>query len=230
MLAIAYVTLQTAGDTNAERDAALRQVTELVDSVRMASFPQLRGLPITVQEMSSDYVYMESRFTLTSFFLRRRLRYLMLFNRAALARRVPQHGLRAILAHELAHVDYFESHSRMGLFSLVQLLSARFNARFERSADLEAIELGYGPGLHPIEPGFITMFLRAGWRRRSGTIFRRLKSRQFCGQRSRIRRSSKPFPDAYLGILARLNDKRRIRARLARTRPQSLTEATAWRR
>jgi len=30
---------------------------------------------------------------------------------------------------------------------LVQLLSAPFAARFERGADLEAIALGYGPGL-----------------------------------------------------------------------------------
>ena len=35
----------------------------------------------------------------------------------------------------------------MGLVSLVLLLSAPFAARFERAADLEAIWLGYGPGL-----------------------------------------------------------------------------------
>jgi len=97
--------------------------------------------------MHSDYIYLEGRFTFTSFFFARRLRYMIRFNPEALARQVPPDGLRAIVAHELAHIDYLNRQSRMGLVSLVQLLWARFAARFERGADLEAITLGYGPGL-----------------------------------------------------------------------------------
>ena len=62
-------------------------------------------------------------------------------------RGVPPVGLRAIIAHELAHIHYYRAQSRMGLLSLGRLLLPTFNTRFERQADLEAIALGYGPGL-----------------------------------------------------------------------------------
>jgi hypothetical protein len=127
-------------------DPALDDISKLVEDVRSASYPQLQGVEITVHRMSSNDVYLESRFTIPSFFSQR-LRYIILFNRQATARSIPPDGLRAIVAHELAHVDYFEKQSRMGLLALVQLLSVRYNARFERSADLETIQLGYGPGL-----------------------------------------------------------------------------------
>jgi hypothetical protein len=92
-------------------------------------------------------VFLETRFTFSSYFFSRRLRYMLSFNRAALARGVPEEGLRAIVAHELAHIDYYQSQSRMGLMGLVRLVSSSFNTRFERTADLETIALGYGPGL-----------------------------------------------------------------------------------
>jgi integrase len=97
--------------------------------------------------MHSNYIYLESRFTLSSFLSARKLRYVILFNPEAIARQVPPDGLRAIVAHELAHIDYFHRRRRLGLVSLILLLRAPFAARFERRADLEAIALGYGPGL-----------------------------------------------------------------------------------
>ena len=60
---------------------------------------------------------------------------------------MPADGLRAIVAHELAHISYYEDQSRMGLLSLVGLLMPSFTTRFERKADLDAITLGYGRGL-----------------------------------------------------------------------------------
>lgn len=133
--------------SRADAGPELKDIAAVVDSVRDASFPHLKGAEITLHEMHSDYVYLETRFTIPSFLFERRLRYMVTFNPAALARGVPPDGLRAIVAHELAHADYFYSHSRMGLLSLIQLLSARFTVQFERAADLEAISLGYGPGL-----------------------------------------------------------------------------------
>jgi len=123
-----------------------RNIAQLVESVRAASYPQLKDEQITLGEMHSDYIYFESRFQFSSFFSHK-LRYLILFNPLAAARQVPREGLRAIAAHELAHIDYYYGQSRMGLVGLVRLVSAPFAARFERGADLEAIALGYGPGL-----------------------------------------------------------------------------------
>ncbi len=118
-----------------------------MDSVRGASYPQLNDAEITLRGLRSDSVFFETRFTLSSYFFARRLRYMMMFNPDAMNLHVPADGLRAIVAHELAHIDYFHGESRIGLLGLVRLLSPSFTARFERRADLEAIALGYGRGL-----------------------------------------------------------------------------------
>jgi hypothetical protein len=106
----------------------LKAIAPLVDGVRAASFPQLKGAQISLHPMRGDYIYLEGRFTFSSFFLARQLRYMILFNPEAMARPVPPDGLRAIVAHELAHIDYFSRQSRMGLVSLIQLLGAPFAA------------------------------------------------------------------------------------------------------
>lgn len=143
----AYFALWQSPAGGRETDSALKTVAPVVAGVRAASFPQLKDLEITLHSMHSNYIYFESRFTFSSFFFARKLRYMILFNPEAIARNVPSEGLRAIVAHELAHVDFFNRQSRMGLASLIQLFWAPWAARFERSADLEAIALGYGPGL-----------------------------------------------------------------------------------
>jgi Zn-dependent protease with chaperone function len=130
-----------------KREPDFAAISRLVDGVRNHSYPQLRDAEITIHELHSDYVYLETRFTMTSYFFSGRLRYMIFFNDQAAQRQVPAEGLRAIVAHELAHIDYYQSQSRMGLAGLVRILSPSFNARFERRADLEAIALGYGPGL-----------------------------------------------------------------------------------
>jgi hypothetical protein len=117
-----------------------------MNDVRHASFPQLEGVDIRVYDLHSDFDYLQARFTVSSFF-GRRLRYMILFNPDAIQRQVPAEGLRAIVAHELAHINYYESQRRMGLLSLVGILFPSFKTRFERKADLDAIALGYGPSL-----------------------------------------------------------------------------------
>jgi hypothetical protein len=106
----------------------------------------LAGADITVYVLGSDFDYFQARFTVASFFSRK-LHYMIFFNPEAIRRQVPADGLRAIVAHELSHINFYESQSRMGLVSLVGLLLPSFTTRFERKADLDAIALGYGPGL-----------------------------------------------------------------------------------
>jgi len=142
----AFLASRQLEETGRPTDPALSDIARIVDSVRAASYPRLSGEQITLREMRSDHIYLESRFTFMSFFTPR-LRYTILFNPEASARQIPPDGLRAIVAHELAHIDYYYGQSRMGLLGLVRLASARFAALFERSADLESIALGYGPGL-----------------------------------------------------------------------------------
>jgi len=130
----------------APRSAGSREIDPLIRDVRQGSFPQLASADIEVYDLRSDFDYLQARFTVSSFFTRK-LRYMILFNSDAILRQVPAEGLRAIVAHELAHINYYESQSWMGLVSLVGLLLPSFTARFERKADLDAIALGYGPGL-----------------------------------------------------------------------------------
>lgn len=59
----------------------------------------------------------------------------------------PLDGLRAIIGHELAHVLYLSKPKRLRRISLVRLGFKTFAARFERTADLEAISRGYARGL-----------------------------------------------------------------------------------
>jgi predicted SprT family Zn-dependent metalloprotease len=81
----------------------------------------LEDAEITVYDLRSDFDYLQARFTVASFFTRK-LHYMIFFNPEAIRRHVPDDGLRAIVAHELAHINFYESQSRMGLVSLVDLL------------------------------------------------------------------------------------------------------------
>lgn len=125
---------------------AAREIEPVIDQVRQSSFPQLRSVAINVYELRSRFDYLQARFTVSSYFSRQ-LQYMVLFNPEAIRRHVPNEALRGIVAHELAHIDYYESQSRMGLLSLAGLLLPDYTTRFERRADLEAIARGYGKGL-----------------------------------------------------------------------------------
>jgi hypothetical protein len=76
-----------------------------------------------------------------------RMRYFIDVNPALFQEQAPSDGVCAILAHELAHVVSLSRGNRMRRLGLVRLLSKRRTARFERRADLEAIQRGYGDGL-----------------------------------------------------------------------------------
>lgn len=128
-------------------DPAFQAAATLIEDVRSASFPQLKGAQIEVLGLQSDFDFFQTRFTASSYFLSPTLHYMTMFNPEALRRQAPPEGLRAIVAHELAHIDYYRTHSRISLLGLVLMLSPSFATRFERQADLEAIDLGYGPGL-----------------------------------------------------------------------------------
>ena len=137
--------LAAYGDT-ARAAPPFEGIKQVIQSVRQASFPRLSRADIAVYDLRSDSDYLQARFTVSSFFSRK-LQYLVFFNQEAIRRQVPAEGLRAIVAHELAHISYYDDQSRMGLLSLVALLVPSITTRFERKADLDAIVLGYGRGL-----------------------------------------------------------------------------------
>ena len=129
-----------------DETVTFERIGQVVESVRRASFPQLQTADIHIFHLRSDSDFLQARFTVTSFFARK-LQYMIFFNPEAFRRQAPSEGLRAIVAHELAHIAYYENQSRMGMLSLIGLLVPSFTTRYERKADLDAIALGYGRGL-----------------------------------------------------------------------------------
>lgn len=118
----------------------------LIDKVIASSYPELGRSDIRVKMFRAQSDYFKARFGYPQYFFAR-MRYLVFVNPRVFEMQAPEEGVRAIIAHELAHVVYFKRRNRVRLVGLVRLTSRRFTARFERWADLKAISLGYGEGL-----------------------------------------------------------------------------------
>lgn len=130
-----------------EKQSALERARQLVEEVRAASFPELAQADIQVQLFDNDSDYFRTRFAFPQFLSERRMRYLLRVNPRVFALNAPDDGIRAIIAHELGHVLWFQQRNRIRLPGLVRLSAQVFTARFERRTDLIAIARGYGDGL-----------------------------------------------------------------------------------
>lgn len=119
----------------------------LIREIQAASYPELKDARIEVKTFRSDSDYFQSRFSFGRFFTGRRMRYTVYVNPQVYAKNCPETALRAIVAHELAHIRYYRQRNRFELVGLAQLAGKGFTARFERGADLEALARGYGEGL-----------------------------------------------------------------------------------
>ena len=118
----------------------------LAREIIAASYPQLKGSDIRIESFASQSDYFKARFGYPQYFVTR-MRYLLFVNPRVFELHAPEAGVRAIIAHELAHALYFKLRNRVQLLGLVRLTSKQFTAEFERWADLKAISLGYGEGL-----------------------------------------------------------------------------------
>ena len=119
----------------------------LAQEVQTAAYPELSGVGIEVKTFHSDGDYFQSRFAVGRFFTGRKMRYIIYVNPAVYEKICPEAALRAIIAHELAHVLYYRRRNRLQLLGLARLAGKDFTAKFERGADLEALARGYGAGL-----------------------------------------------------------------------------------
>jgi len=142
---------QSATRTNAQTQTAnndsIEQARLFMEEIRQASYPELLKSNIRVKSFRSSSDYFQSNFDILRFFFHPRMRYTVKANPAAFEQLAPEPGLKAIIAHELAHTFYYKKGIRLRLFKLVCLVSKGFTARFERWADLQTISRGYGEGL-----------------------------------------------------------------------------------
>lgn len=133
--------------TDVTRKAAIAKTQLIVAEIVNESFPELKTASIIIKTFDSPADYFRTRFSFSRFLTLRKLHYLVFVNPSIFDLNAPADGIRAIIAHELAHAAYYLRHNRFELFGLVALQSKSFTVRFERRADLQAIKRGYGPGL-----------------------------------------------------------------------------------
>ena len=118
-----------------------------MEQVREASYAELGTVEIQVRILKNESDFFRTRLRLPDFLLRRKIRYVIKVNPEVFERQAPEEGLKAIMAHELAHVACLKKKKRVQLLGMARLVSAKFAAGFERRTDLEAISRGYGQGL-----------------------------------------------------------------------------------
>lgn len=133
--------------TQTTKTDAIDQARVFLEEIRKASYPELLKSNIKIKSFRSRSDYFQSSFGILQFFFCRNMLYIVRANPAAFERQAPETGLKAILAHELAHTFYYKRGNRLRLFGLIRLISKGFTARFERWADLQTISRGYGEGL-----------------------------------------------------------------------------------
>ena len=137
-----------AAQTNVrDEKSAVAETTRIVAEVVKNSYPELQNAQISVKTFDSDSDYFRSRFSFSRFLTFRKLHYIIFVNPRIFEGNALENGIRAIIAHELAHAAYYKRHNRFELLGLINLQSKSFTARFERGADLQAIKRGFGAGL-----------------------------------------------------------------------------------
>src|SRR5438270_3443917 len=86
---------------------ALERAQGLVNEIKAAAYPELRGADVQAQLFKSESDYFRARFAIGQFITGRKMRYIVFVNPDVFTRQAPQAGVRAIIAHELAHILYF---------------------------------------------------------------------------------------------------------------------------
>ncbi len=126
---------------------AVAKTKKLIDEVIDQSFPELVGRTLRVRSFDSPSTFFKTRFSVTRFLTFRKTGFVFYVNPAVFEQGAPENGIRAIIAHEVAHADYYRLNGGFKAFGMVTLLDSDSLAKFERRADLTAIEKGYGKGL-----------------------------------------------------------------------------------
>jgi len=125
----------------------IEKTKNIVAEIIAKSFPELKRTGVEIKTFRSDENFFKSQFSVFRFLTFQSLRYKIFVNPEVFRRATPENAVRAILAHELAHILYYKRKNRFALVGLISLADKSFTAKFERRADLEVIARGYGEGL-----------------------------------------------------------------------------------
>lgn len=120
----------------------------VIREVQNAAFPELATVKIAVRAFRSNSDYMQANLSVRHLLFGRRMAYVVRVNPALVSLQAPAASIRAIAAHELAHVVFYNRGSRWRLIGMVRYgLSSSWRSRFEQEADRTAIRRGFGKGL-----------------------------------------------------------------------------------
>ncbi|MEO8138540.1 MAG: hypothetical protein ABI742_02785 [Gemmatimonadota bacterium] len=125
-----------------------RSIDSLLSEVRRASFPDLAGEDIVLNELRSATDFFTSGTELRTFLNARRQRaYLVYVNPRLFKNPPPRAAIRAVLAHELSHIVDYNRRSAPGLARFTFHYLTSNEASYERATDLATLGRGYGCGL-----------------------------------------------------------------------------------
>lgn len=130
-----------------DKNFAIEKTRNLLSEIVKKSFPELPDEKIKVETFESENSFFKARFSITRFLTFRKNNYIISVNPKVFSNEISDQAVIAILAHELAHILYYDGKKRFELFGLASLIDKSFTAKFERKADLQAIKRGYGEGL-----------------------------------------------------------------------------------
>lgn len=134
-----------SGDSSGP-EAVLR-TSNILKEVIDSSFPELKQVQVRIRTLEKEATFFETRFSIYRYLTFHGIRINLFVNPCVFVLGAPPEGIKAIIAHELAHADYYRRKNLFQLLSLVRLVSRDSLTNFERKTDLKAIERGYGDGL-----------------------------------------------------------------------------------
>lgn len=130
------------------RPTDYRAVASLLVQVREASFPELAGEDIVLNELRSGSDFFTSGTELRTILnARRRRAYIIYVNPGLFPEPPPPVAIRAVLEHELSHIMDYGRRAAPGLAWFTFHYLTRNDAAYERATDLGALGRGYGCGL-----------------------------------------------------------------------------------
>jgi hypothetical protein len=120
---------------------------DLFEGLIALSYPELKGARYELYPFEAETIRFQSNFTAGSVLFGPRV-YRLGINVAVLSDPPPPGGLRAVLAHELAHTLYYHQRGRLELVAIGRIFVDReAQIDFERATDLEACARGFALGL-----------------------------------------------------------------------------------
>lgn len=130
-----------------KHQVALNKTKIIINEIIAKSFPELVAKNIKVKTFQSQDTFFKAQFSIGRFLTFQKIQTTIFVNPKVFEMNAPEEGIRAILAHELAHALYYKNRNRLQLIGLISLINRKFTVKFERRADLVAVEKGYGEGL-----------------------------------------------------------------------------------